>query len=577
MFRSEASIDRPSAPMVPSTKTNDVSDRVLIDGALLPSNTVLDADVCIVGTGPAGLTITQELLKSRLKIVMLERGPLAGSASDDLASELEFESSDFPSPLPSLHNEFGGMAAIWNVVLGDEVTPAARYLPMDPIDFESRDWVPHSGWPVTFEEMSPYYDRARTVCGVGRFNFHGPRLDTGRAPLLTSSGALVTRLEQLGPATAFTRKSRHAVTKSENVRVVTNAVAVELVSANESHDEMARTVARSPGGIAFTVRSRVVVVAGGAIENARLLLNSTAESPSGLGNQFDNVGRFFMDHPRVSLGSGALSPEGLTRVMDLYSRHHIGGELLVGKLKLSENVLRQESLLNGNVLIVRNFSSAQQEGLSAASVVVNSMRRRQGLTRVPKHLVVATRHAIPVARHLALLYLTRPGAAGRSLLKRTTATERSFELNYQPEQAPNRDNRVTLGEQRDAFGYRVARLDWHWSEIDLQSIRRTREILASEFLTEGIGELAEMDGDDIRGEAGNESPLTAHHHLGTTRMHNDPGQGVVDRDCKLHDASSVYVAGGSVFPTGGYANPTLTIVALAIRLADELKRTLTAR
>jgi choline dehydrogenase-like flavoprotein len=563
--------------MVRSTEAHDVSDHVLIDGELLPSDTVLDADVCIVGSGPAGLAIAQELLESKLTIVVLERGPLAGSVGEDLASELEFESPDFPSPLRALHNEFGGMAAIWNSVLGDDVTPAARYLPMDPIDFEPRDWVPHSGWPVTFEQVASFYGRARKRCGIGEFDFHGPLPDTGRTPLLTSSGALVTRLEQLGPATVFTRDSLLEVSTSEHVRVVTNAIAVEVVSPKGTDDGMARTAVRSHGGLALTVRSRVAVLAGGAIETARLLLNSAAESPSGLGNRFDNVGRFYMDHPRVSLGLGTLSPEGLTRVMDLYSPHHLGGELLNGKLKLSESVLRRDALLNGNAQIVRKFSSGQLAGLRSASIAVNSLRRRQDLTGVPKHLVVAARHAVPVARQLALLSLTRPGARGQSLLKWTTAAERTFELNYQPEQAPNSDNRVTLGERRDAFGYRIARLDWRWSEIDLHSIRRARQIFASEFLAEGIGELVDTELDTFRGEGGQETPETAHHHLGTTRMHDDPRHGVVDRDCKLHDSSSVYVAGGSVFPTGGYANPTLTIVALAIRLADELKRSLITR
>jgi choline dehydrogenase-like flavoprotein len=557
-------------------KTNDVCDHVLIDGHLLPSDTVLDADVCIVGSGPAGLAIAQELLESRFKVLLLERGPLARSVGDDLASELEFESPDFPSPRRALHNEFGGMAAIWNSVLGDDVTTAARYLPMDPIDFEPRTWVPHSGWPVTFEQMVSYYARARMLCGIQTHDFHGPRLDTGRTPLLTSSGALVTRLEQLGPATAFTRDSLPDISKSENVRVVTNAIAVEVVSANGTDDGMARTAVRSYDGLAFSVRSRVVVLAGGAIETARLLLNSTVESPSGLGNRFDNVGRFFMDHPRVSLGRGTLSPRGLTRVMDLYSPHHIGGEFLSGKLKLSETVLRQEALLNGNAQIVRSFSRGQQEGLSSASIAVNSIRRREGLAQVPRHLVVAARHAVPVARQLALLALTRPGAPGQSLLKWTTQAERSFVLNYQPEQSPNPDNRVTLGERRDVFGYQIARLDWRWSQIDLHSIGRARQIFASEFLTEGIGVLDETERGPLRGEGSQETPETAHHHLGTTRMHDDPRRGVVNRDCQLHDSSSVYVAGGSVFPTAGYANPTLTIVALAIRLADELKHTLTA-
>jgi choline dehydrogenase-like flavoprotein len=278
-----------------------------------------------------------------------------------------------------------------------------------------------------------------------------------------------------------------------------------------------------------------------------------------------------MDHPRVSLGVGTFSPEGLTRTMDLYAPHHMDGRVLYGKLKLSETVLRQEELLNGNAQILRRDLA---DALASASVVVNSIRRRQGLAEVPKHVTVAARHALPLARHFALLSLTPRGVPGHALVKWTTATERSFALNYQPEQAPNPDNRVTLSERRDAFGYRIARLDWRWSDIDLRSIRRARRIFASEFTAEGIGNLVETEGDVIRGEEGDQSPETAHHHLGTTRMHDDPRQGVVDRNCKLHEFSSVYVAGGSVFPTGGYANPTLTVVALAIRLADELKRTL---
>jgi choline dehydrogenase-like flavoprotein len=558
------------------TEAYEISDHMLIDGGRLPIDTVLDADVCIIGSGPTGLTIAQELMECKFNVVVLERGPLEGIADDDLDTALEFESVDFPSPLKALHNEFAGMAAIWNVVLGDDVTPAARYLPLDPIDFEPRDWVPHSGWPITFEQMAPYYGRARKLCGVEQFDFHGPRIDTGRTPLLTTSGALVTRLEQLGPAAAFTDVARRKVNGSERVRVVTNAIAVEVVSANGSDDGMARTAVRGLDGLAFTVRSRVVILAAGAIENARLLLNSATESPSGLGNGFDNVGRFFMDHPRVSLGLGTLTPKGLTRVMDLYSPHDIGGELFYGKLKLSETLLRQEGILNGNVQIARKFSSGQLAGLRSASIAVNSIRHREGLTQLPKHLLVAAGHAVPVTRHLAILALTRPSTPGKTLLKWTTAAERSFELNYQPKQAPNPDNRVTLGERRDIFGHRIARLDWRWSEIDLRSIRRSREIFASEFLAEGIGELGEAQNDPFPGEGDQVTPETAHHHLGTTRMHRDPRLGVVNLDCKLHDSSSVYVAGGSVFPTGGNANPTLTIVALAIRLADELKRTLPA-
>jgi choline dehydrogenase-like flavoprotein len=551
---------------------------MLTDGRSIPTNTVLVADLCIIGSGPAGLAIAHELIGSGIEILLLERGDVTDQPAADLTSDLEFESPDFPSPQLALHNQFGGMAGIWNCFLLDGVTPAARYLPLDPIDFETRSWVPHSGWPMTFDQMAPYYDRARMLCGIGHFDFHGPLPDTGRTPLSSASGALLTRLEQFGPATAFTHRPLVELTKSDHVHVVTNAIAVELRSADGADDGMATTSVRTHGGPPFTIRSRFVVVAGGAIENARLLLNSTAQCPAGLGNHFDNVGRFFMDHPRVSLGRGAFSPEGPTRAMDLYQLHMLDGQVLLGKLKLSETVLRREELLNGNAEIIfshylpipYSLSIPQREGVRSGYIAFDSIRRRQGLARVPKHLALATRHAIPVARYVTSRYLDR--RARPELLEWTGVVRGPFELLYQPEQAPNPGNRVSLGQRRDALGYQVARLDWRWSEIDLLSIRRVGQIFASELRASGLGDLVKAEDDIIRGIMGNAAPETAHHHLGTTRMHDDPRHGVVGRDCRLHGSSSVYVAGGSVFPTGGYANPTLTVVALAVRLADELKR-----
>ena len=280
---------------------------MLTDGRSLSANTVLKVDLCVIGTGPAGLTIAQELSGSGLQILLLERGDVSDEPVD-LPSNLEFESPHFPSPVESIHHQFGGMAGAWNVRMLDGVTPAARYLPLDPIDFETRDWVPNSGWPITFDQLAPYYGRARTLCHIGPFDFHGSLPDTGRIPLSSPSGALVTRLEQLGPSTVFTQQSLVDLTASDYVRVVTNAAAVELKSADGTDDRMATISARSGTGIPFAIRSRVVVVAAGAIENARLLLNSTAECPSGLGNGSDNVGRFFMDHPKLLLGAGDLPP-----------------------------------------------------------------------------------------------------------------------------------------------------------------------------------------------------------------------------------------------------------------------------
>jgi choline dehydrogenase-like flavoprotein len=261
--------------------------------------------------------------------------------------------------------------------------------------------------------------------------------------------------------------------------------------------------------------------------------------------------------------------------MDLYEPHILDGQLVHGKLKLSETVLRREELLNGNAQILPHFRSMSQlEGARSARIAVNSIKHRQGLTRVPKHLAMATPHMPSIARHSLNRYLNRPEVPVRDSEKWTGMVARSFKLIYQPEQAPNRANRVTLGQRRDALGYRIAHLYWRWSEIDLLSIRRVRQIFAAELRASGLADLVQAEDDIFPRSEGNASPSTNAHFLGTTRMHDLPRHGVVDRACRVHGSSSVYVAGSSVLPTGGYANPTLTVVALAIRLADELKRTL---
>ena len=409
---------------------------VLTDGRNIPANTAFVVDLCIIGTGPAALTIAQELCGSGLKILLIERGDSTAEPDLDLKSDLEFESPHLRLRQTILRNQFGGMAATWRPLLPDG-SRGARYLPLDPIDFETRYWVPHSGWPVTFDQMVPYYDRARKLCGIESFDFHGPIPETSRVPLSSPSGELVTRLDQFGPATVFTSRPLAELTRSDEVHVLTNAVAVELTSAEGTGDGMATTSVRTPGGRPVTVRSRVVVLAAGAIENARLLLNSTTEYSTGLGNQCDNVGRFFMEHPRVLLGRGSFLRLG---AMDLYQPHNLGGQIVEGKLTLSEEVLRREELLNGNAYVVsnRHLSTPQVHAQRSLHMAVNSIRRRRNLQGVRGHLAMARRQAPSLAWHHVHRYLNRSEEVALGSENRTGMVARSFELIYQPEQAPNR-------------------------------------------------------------------------------------------------------------------------------------------
>jgi choline dehydrogenase-like flavoprotein len=549
---------------------------VLTDGRTIPEDTVFVVDLCIIGAGPAGLPIAREMSSSGLNVLLAERGDVTHPPAADLVSIPQVESPHFRFAPGTLWHQFGGMAPTWKPLLQDG-SQGARYMPMDAIDFEARYWVPNSGWPITFDDMAPYYDRARKLCEIQPFDFHGPLPETDRPSLSSRSGEMVTRLEQFGPAQVFMSQPLVELRHSDHIHVVTNASAVELTSAEDTDDGLAATSIRTPNGGSFTIRSRVVVLAGGAIENARLLLNSTKQCPAGLGNQFDNVGRFFMEHPRVLIAHGSSLRPG---AVDLYRAHNLGVQYVEGRLKVSEAVLRREELLNGTVFFALqpHLSTSQLHALRAIRRAIYSVRMRRNMESVPTLLAFASRQA----PSLAWLYLQRQLVRSEGTFlgteEGTGTVARSFEVLYQPEQAPNRVNRVTLSERRDALGYRIAHLYWRWSEIDLLSIRRAKQIFGAELRASGLADcIEEEEGVFPHGEAAPLSPATAHHHLGTTRMHDQPRHGVVDRDCRVHGSSSVYVAGASVFTTGGSANPTLTVVALAIRLADELKRVLAHR
>ena len=311
---------------------------------------------------------------------------------------------------------------------------------------------------------------------------------------------------------------------------------------------------------AFTVRARNFVLATGGIENARLLLVSRRHNHAGLGNQRDLVGRYFMEHPHIR--SGVLIPDvdDLVDRIGLYSRHRGNGSQIIGMLTLSPQTLRKEGILNTAVSLSPSDEVRVSDTFRSMAIVVGALKKRRrpsdGLLRA--HLSNVVSRPVQSVRTVA----TQTGRAARN--------RRVMQLTIHAEQSPNPSSRVSLSAELDPLGFPRARLDWQLNDLDYESVRRTQEIIDEAVQQSGIGR--------VEKKLGTERPPAAirgqWHHIGTTRMHADPLQGVVDPDCRVHSLANLYVAGSSVFPTGGYANPTTTIVAMALRLADHLKATM---
>jgi choline dehydrogenase-like flavoprotein len=487
--------------------------RLLADARRLPAGHRLGADVCIVGAGAAGIALALELAGSPLRVVLLESGGFERDEQTQALYRGRIFGRRYP-PLDEVRSRwFGGTTSAW---LG-------RLRPLDPDDFEPREWIPHSGWPISARELAPFVARAARSFGLeepaaGAASNEAP-------PLPLDPEAFESRELRIAPV-RFGERHRGALTAAANVDTWLHANAVELV-ANEAGSALSAVRVATLAGGAFSVRARAFVLAAGGIENPRLLLASNRASEAGLGNAADLVGRFFMEHPQ--LVAGALLPASAELPLGLYRPRPQRGAQSVALLAPAAALLRRERIQSFAVLLAGDAALPDLE------------------------------------RSLAQDVCELEGAAGGP-------ARRALLLVNSCEQAPNPASRVRLSEERDALGMARVQLEWRLSPSDLHALRRGHELLARELGRAGVGRLqlmlgpGDMDWPPDLGGSG--------HHLGTTRMHEDPRRGVVDASSRVHGLANLYVAGSSVFPTSGAADPTLTIVALAIRLADHLRREL---
>lgn len=510
---------------------------MFLDANELPAGTHTEADVCIVGAGAAGITLARTLARNGITTALLESGGMAPEPQTQRLYDVinrqpqyYFENdSEGSYVLSTLRvRYFGGSTNHWG----------GQCRPLDEEDFLPRAWVAHSGWPIRRADLDPYYPEAMSVLDLPP-HLHGASFDqiardSRHAPPLLDSDSDFAPIAWFQSApTRMNQKYRDEIGATDRIRCVLHANATEvLVDPDGRH--VTRIAARTLGGRTLTCGAQVYVLCTGGIENARLLLLSDSVVAGGIGNRHGMVGRYLMEHPSTLFPWLALLPH---HEVPLYREEDVCERARQGRLP---------GVKNDMLGFATRSSFRRRHRLPACSINAFPVTN-------------ANEDAVPDAIRDLLARSGHQGAAPGD-----KQAVRVYRILMLAEQVPNPSSRVTLGTELDALGQRKTVIAFRSTDDDRRNVRvsLTHFTRALGALGRGRLQLAEPE-IELRAGGG--------HDLGTTRMADDPSRGVTDRHCRVHGVDNLYVAGNSLFPTVGFANPTLTLVALTLRLADRLR------
>lgn len=532
---------------------------MFVDAREVEFGAVIKSEVCIVGGGIAGLTLARDLDRRGIETCLLESGGMSPDrATRDLSRG---ENLGVPHNVAEgSHSRYlGGGTNAWD----------GWCQPLDDHDFRIRDWVPNSGWPIGPDDLRSYYDQAHTVLGLGP-NSYDPRYwvdqlaraDVRRLPL--APDRVTDSLSQFSLPESFGSLYHKALDRAAHLRVFLYATVVEIET-DPAAVAARRAVVFSLRGRKMTVTARIFVLAAGAIENARILLASNKTRRSGLGNMYDLVGRYFMDHPSVLAGevrfvdgwkSNRLYDERLNRCDPEVA---VRGVSFAGHYRLTTGVQQQERLLNSRIW----FSSVYAGEHPAVTTALEGLRRRVVDREGPRERVTELLARLAAHPKEALQLLVARWFRVRQMVS-------SVRLHALVEPVPDPESRVMLSDEQDELGTARVRVRWRLDALAQRTLDRTYAIFAEELERAGVAKVAlgpRLEGKDWQSQI---EFIANQHQMGTTRMHDSPRAGVVDRHGLVHGMRNLYVAGGSVFPTAGAGPPALTVVALAIRMADRL-------
>ena len=561
----------------------------------LAQGSVVQADLVIVGGGPVGLTIARACARKGRRILVLESGDLEENDEHELLNAVESAGAQTPEQIAKRRSQHGVNAKFWShenqpfgvrcrALGGSTNAWAGKSAAFSPIDFEKRDWLDLPGWPISYAQMLPYIDRAiqaLELCPVD------PKTRFSRAQLHSFYWQFArSRINHID-AMRFGQEIQRDT--NLEIEIVLDAT-VTRINLDASGNHFQSLNVASTRGQSITVQAGICVLAASCIENARLLLASDDIAPNGIGNRYDQVGRNLIDHIGCEIAKA--NKTNFNKIWRDFGFTTVGhgkkSHLFMHGLVLSPEVQKQEKLTHAAIYFLPRL--AQDDPWRALKRLLarkskNTFSDVSTIVRGVKYIVIGAaqqimvRPSFPAALRNFIVNLVirlSPNFVAEEFLSQGLPRKiNGVSAEAISEQLPHPDSRISLSDQRDRFGVRLALVNWRIHPVEISSVIRLAKLVQQNLADAGYGdlELADWIAEDAPERA---VIVDMGHTLGATRMSATPEQGVVDTECQVHGVSGLYVAGGSVFPTSGHANPTLMMLALAARLSDHINLQLSA-
>lgn len=552
-----------------------------LDAAAIPSTSPLETEVAIVGAGPAGTVLALELAAAGHRVLLIESG---GEARDADTQRLGETSGDDPlhvSMSLATSRQVGGASNLWG----------GRCVPFDPIDFEPREIVGDAGWPLGYEEIARYFQRACDwcICGEAVFDAHEvPNLATrALIPGFLDGRVRASTLERWSLPTNFAREYRSRLTHSPRITLVTNLTCTEVVCDLDG-SRVDHLRARSVDGKTVTVVAARYILACGGLETTRLLFASNRHHPEGIGNHSGHLGRWYMAHVESRVARVHFTTPARETIYG--HERDPAGVYVRRRLTFSPDFLANRRLPNIAMWLVNPAISDPTHGSGVLSFAYLMLASPAGKFFVAEGIrqahiksdrrVSVWAHLLNVARDLGPAALFALTFGYRRFLKRgrkvpgffVPSAVNTYPLLYHGEHLPHRESYVEPTADRDALGMPRLRTHLWFDDEDVRSVILAHRHL-DDFLREHqLGHVEFLHEDPEA--AVREQLFGGYHQAGTTRMSARPEDGVVDSDLAVHGFKDLFVASSSTFVTSSQANSTFTLIAFALRLADHLHRDL---